>query len=207
MINGGNFPEPDRSFRYYARLVAAAREVIDASGRDVELHLIVYPPRNLELFAELEYLDVGVAVNTEVHDPAIFAKVCPGKDVDGGRQHILNALCRAAEILGPGRAFSIFVGGLEPQETMTAGMRFLATRDVTPIINVFHADPGTPLHSHPEPSIDRIRQMGQEHESLFSEHDFMHPFYQDCGRNSIDTEAYRGLFSQLPVGMVGRPWR
>src|SRR5215210_3962409 len=29
MINGGNFPDPDRGFLYYARLCAVAREVID----------------------------------------------------------------------------------------------------------------------------------------------------------------------------------
>lgn len=196
MINGGNFPDPDRSFLHYARLVRAAREVIDASGRDVELHLIVYPPANLELFAELAGTDVGVAVNTEVYDSEIFARICPGKNVVGGQRHLLDAMCRGAEILGPGHVYSIFVGGLEPQDSMTAGMGYLADHGVTPIINVFHADPGTPLYSHPEPSVARIQEMGQVLEGLFRRHDFMRPFYLHCGRNSIDTEAYLGLFSQ-----------
>lgn len=197
MINGGNFPEPDRSFSYYARLTAAAREIIDASGRDVELHLIVYPPANLELFTALVGLEVGVAINTEVYDPDLFAKICPGKAVVGGRSHILSALCRASEILGRGHVFSIFVGGLEPQASMALGMRFLAEHGVTPIINVFHADPGTSLYAHPEPTIERILEMGLEQEALFRAHKFMRPFYLNCGRNSIDTEAYLGLFSGL----------
>lgn len=197
MINGGNFPDPDRSFSYYARLAAAAREVIDKSGRDVELHLIVYPPANPELFAALAGQNVGVAVNTEVYDPAVFARVCPGKAAAGGQDHILKSLCRAAEILGPGNVFSIFVGGLEPQESMVRGMRFLAGHGVTPIVNVFHADPGTPLHSHLEPSVDRITEMGVTQEKLFREFGFMRPFYLHCGRNSIDTEAYLRLFSAL----------
>lgn len=197
MLNGGNFPDQNKSFLYYARLVGAAREVIDASGRDVELHLIVYPPADLELFSALADYDVGVAMNTEVYDTAIFNKVCPGKTVVGGQSHLHNALCRAAEILGPGHVYSIFVGGLEPQPSMTAGMNFLAQHGVTPIVNVFHADPGTPLYSHPEPTIDRIMEMGSVHEGLFRQYDFMRPFYLHCGRNSIDTEAYLGLFSQL----------
>jgi Biotin synthase and related enzymes len=197
MINGGNFPDQDRSFLYYARLAAAAREVINASGRDVELHLIVYPPKDLELYAALAGHDVGVAINTEVYDPEIFARVCPGKDATGGQQHILGALRHAAKILGPGHVFSIFVGGLEPQNSMAEGMRRLADDGVTPIINVFHADPGTPLHTHPEPTIERIKQMGELQEGLFEQYPHMRPFYMNCGRNSIDTEAYMGLFSQL----------
>jgi hypothetical protein len=196
MLNGGNFPDPDKSFLYYARLVATAREVIDASGRDVELHLIVYPPEDLELFSALRGQNVGVAMNTEVYDSEIFARICPGKTVVGGQQHLHDALCRAAEILEPGSVHSIFVGGLEPQYSMTAGMEFLAAHGVTPIINVFHADPGTPLYSHPEPSLARIQEMGEALEGIFSRHSFMRPFYLDCGRNSIDTEAYLQLFSQ-----------
>jgi hypothetical protein len=136
-------------------------------------------------------------MNTEVFDSQIFARICPGKDVVGGQQHLHQALCRGAEILGPGHIYSIFVGGLEPQPSMTEGMEYLAEHGVTPIINVFHADPGTPLYTHPEPSIGRIREMGAVHESLFRRYSFMKPFYMNCGRNSIDTEAYLGLFSQL----------
>jgi hypothetical protein len=205
MINGGNFPDPDRSFSYYARLVAAAREVIDASGRAVELHLIVYPPKTPRLFAALAPHDVGIAMNTEVYDPDIFAVVCPGKATVGGQDHILASLCQAAEALGKGHVFSIFVGGLEPQESMTRGMRFLADHGVTPIVNVFHADPGTPLYDHQEPTIERILEMGGEQEALFREHEFMRPFYMNCGRNSIDTEAYLSLFSALGQQTRGAP--
>jgi hypothetical protein len=86
---------------------------------------------------------------------------------------------------------------------MTAGMEFLADHGVTPIINVFHADPGTPLYSHPEPSLDRIQEMGEILEGIFSRHSFMRPFYMNCGRNSIDTEAYLRLFSQTAQGNAG----
>ena len=53
MLNGGNFRDPDRSFQYYAVVVGVAREVIETSGRDIELHLIVYLLADLELFEGL----------------------------------------------------------------------------------------------------------------------------------------------------------
>jgi hypothetical protein len=194
MINGGNFPDPDRGFLYYARLCAAAREVIEESGRDVELHLIVFPPARLELLRELDGLDVAVAMNMEVFDPVLFERYCPGKVDVLGRAHILAALTRAAEILGPGRVFSILVGGLEEQESMAEGMAFLAARGVVPVINVFHPDPETPLADRPAPAAGRILEMGRSLQEVFLQASFARPFYWRCGRNSLDTEAYLRMF-------------
>jgi len=194
MINGGNFPDPDRGFLYYARLCAVAREVIEESGRDVELHLIVFPPARLELLRELEGLDVAVAMNMEVFDPVLFEQVCPGKAAVLGQSHILAALTRAAEILGAGQVFSILVGGLEEREPMTEGMSLLAARGIIPIVNVFHPDPETPLATRPAPPAGRILEMGRSLQEVFSQAPFARPFYWKCGRNSLDTEAYLRMF-------------
>ena len=193
MLNGGNFPDLDKSFLYYARLAAAAEEAIKESGRQVDLHLIVFPPRVLELFRELIPVNVAIAMNTEVFDAELFARYCPGKAEVAGREHILKALERAAELLGPNRVYSIFVGGLEPLETLERGLRYVAERNVAPVINVLHTDPGTPLERHPRPSTERILEMGRRLQDIYAAKGFR-PFYEDCGRNSLDTEAYRGFF-------------
>ncbi|HLO76000.1 MAG TPA: radical SAM protein [Magnetospirillum sp.] len=195
MINGGNFPDLDKNFLHYAKVVAAARRAIDRSGRSVDLHLIVFPPKDLELFHELAPLDVCVAINTEVFNPELFATYSPGKHAVAGQDHIQGALVRAVEILGPGRVYSILVGGLETLDFMEAGMRRMAAKGVTPVVNIFHADPETPLAEHPAPSAEAILAMGKLLQTVYSEHDFMRPFYMDCGRNAIDTEAFRRQFA------------
>jgi hypothetical protein len=194
MINGGNFPDPDRGFLYYARLCAVAREAIEESGRDIELHLIVFPPARLDLLRELAGLNVAVAMNLEVFDPALFQRYCPGKAAVPGQSHILAALRRAVELIGAGNVFSILVGGLEGQESMTEGMSLLAGQGIIPVINVFHPDPETPLSTHPAPSAERILEMGRSLQEVFSRAPFARPFYMRCGRNSIDTEAHLRLF-------------
>lgn len=194
MINGGNFPDPDRGFLYYAHLCAVAREVIEESGRDVELHLIVFPPARLDFLRELAGLDVAVAMNLEVCDPVLFEQICPGKTDVLGQGHILAALRRAVEILGEGNVFSILVGGLEEQESMSEGLWLLAEQGVIPVINVFHPDPETPLATRPAPSVDRILRMGRSLQDVFTHASFARPFYLRCGRNSLDTEAYLRLF-------------
>lgn len=194
MVNGGNFPDQDRSFSHYTRLARAAARAVEASGRDVDVHLIVYPPRDLGRLAELSGSGVGVAMNYEVCEPDLFRKYCPGKTVYGGQEHIAAALRRAVEVLGEGSVYSILVGGLEPLESLERGLVELAGDGVTPVVNVFHADPATPLEHHPVPDADAIRAMGQALQEVYRQHAFAHPFYLDCGRNSIDTEAWRGLF-------------
>lgn len=196
MLNGGNFPEMDRSFRYYAELAKAARAAINRSGRpNVELHLIVFPPRDLELFHLLEELDLQVAMNLEVFDPALFERYCPGKAAVAGQKHIRRALEHATRILGQGRVFSIIVGGLEPLETLRPGLSEVAAAGITPVINVFHPDPGTPLENRAAPSREEILEMGRALQSVY-ETSNLRSFYTGCGRNSLDTEAERRLFSR-----------
>jgi hypothetical protein len=194
MVNGGNFPDQDKSFSHYARLARAAQRAVENSGRDVEVHLIVYPPRDLGRLAELSGTGIGVAMNYEVCDPDLFKKYCPGKTAYGGQEHIAAALRRAVEELGEGMVYSILVGGLEPLESLESGMAELADSGVTPIVNVFHADPETPLETHPVPDASQIRAMGAALQDVYRIHEFAQPFYRGCGRNSIDTEAWMGLF-------------
>ncbi len=194
MVNGGNFPDQDKSFSFYASLAVAAKGVVDESGRDVEVHLIAYPPRDLGRLADLRGTGVGLAMNHEVFDPALFEVFCPGKVVYGGQSHIVAALHRAVEELGVGNVYSIFVGGLEPVESLEQGLRSLGEGGVTPIVNVFHADPDTALENHPMPSPEMILEMGSALQRVYREFEVANPFYMNCGRNSLDTEAWLGLF-------------
>lgn len=195
MINGGNFPDQDKSFSYYASLARAAREALTSNKRsDLELHLIVFPPRELGRVSELAGLDVTVAMNCEVNDSLLFEKYCPGKAALGGKRALHAGLAAAVEVLKPGNVHSIFVGGLEPLESLSDGLFEAAELGVTPVVNVFHADPGTPLASHPTPSEDQILAIGELLQRVYRKYDFCRPFYDGCGRNALDAEAHAGLF-------------
>lgn len=193
MLNGGNFPDMDKSFRHYVNLAKTASRAIHDSGKKVELHLIVYPPKNLELISELAGLDVCISMNLEVFDSGLFAKYCPGKLETAGQAHIIGALNKAVEVLGKGRVFSIFVGGLEPIESLAAGLNMMAGNGITPVINVLHTDPETPLQDFPNPEETMVMEMGHALQQVYQKHQ-LSPFYLNCGRNSLDTEAYFSLF-------------
>lgn len=191
MINGGNFKDSDKSFSYYIEVCRFARKALDDLKSDIEIHLIAYPPVNTELYKELADLDVSLAMNTEAFDIDTFSYICPGKNAE----HIRQGLEKAVSALGRGKVYSILVGGLEPIESLERGLHALGKLGVTPIINVFHPDPGTDLETKPAPSVSEILSMGSALQNVYSKYNFMKPFYNHCGRNAIDTEAALGLFN------------
>lgn len=190
MINGGIFKDHNRGFLHYTRLCEAARNALDQHNSKVELHLISYPPNDLTLLQRLKHLNLSLAMNSEVFDKNLFNSYCPGKN----QQHIRHALDAAVKILGEGSVYSICVGGLESLSSLTHGMRSLANSGITPVINIFHPDPLTELESYPAPRVNSILNMGKALQAIYKENSYMKPFYSDCGRNSIDSEAYKGLF-------------
>lgn len=194
MINGGNFAKEDESFRYYIRVVEAARSVISDLKKDVDIHLIAFPPRDYSLFEGLKGLGVSLAMNTEVYDSALFDYYCPGKSDTYSQGKLFNAMEKAVNTLGTGSVFSIFVGGLEGIASLTAGMKHHASLGVIPVINVLHVDPNTPIGNRAGPSEDDIYQMGFALQNIYNEYRYP-SFYTRCGRNAIDYEARMNYFS------------
>lgn len=193
MINGGTFKDFDKNFSYYSRLTKLASQIIHQSKKRVNLHLIVFPPTDMSLLGYFKDTNAGIIINTEVFDPVLFKEYCPGKEIVLGRNKILDSLEKAAMVLGKGRVYSVIVGGLEPIESLYDGLVYLAERNVTPIINLLHTDPETPLENFKNPSVEFIMEMGQALQEVYEKY-HLRAGYLDCGRNSIDTEAYRGLF-------------
>ena len=70
---------------------------------------------------------------------------------------------------------------------------FLAENGVVPIVNVFHNDYGTILQHHKRPSVDELLAIGQALQEVYKKYSFT-PYWNGCGRNSIDYEAKEMLF-------------
>lgn len=198
MLNGGNFRDRDKSFIHYVKLVKAILKLIKENESKMDVHLIVYPPENLDLISELNGLDISLAMNTEVFNSELFKIYCPGKSLEDGQQHIFSALSRAVQVLGKGKVYSLLVGGLEPLNSLKLGLDYLSALGVVPVINVLHTDPGTPLEKFTKPTPEEIIAMGKELQNIYTKHNFK-PFYDNCGRNSIDSEAYKKLFHQFKL--------
>lgn len=85
-----------------------------------------------------------VAMNLEVWEPGLFAKICPGKDRVIGRDRWIQSLIDAVDIFGEGNVVTNFVAGVEMcqpygfkdvdaalKSTLT-GYKFLIQRGIVP---------------------------------------------------------------------------
>jgi len=196
MLNGGNLKSLDDNFKFYVKRIIAVRNLLNKLNRnDVELHLIVSPPEDIELIETLYDTKIKIAINIEAYDEKLFSKYCPGKNKNIGHQRIFDALKKSVKVLGTENVYSIFVGGLEPLDTLEKGINMMITNGIVPVINVLHIDPDTLMNNNQRPSINYIMDSGKILQKAYSQlsSKFV-PFYKNCGRNSLDTEAFMKLF-------------
>ena len=196
MLNGGNLKSLDDNFKFYVNRIIAVRNLLNKLNRnDVELHLIVSPPEDIEIIETLYDTKIKIAINIETYDEKFFSKYCPGKNKYIGHQRILDALKKSVKVLGSENVYSIFVGGLESLDTLEKGINMMITNGIVPVINVLHIDPDTLMNNNQRPSIDYLMASGKLLQKAYSQlsSNFV-PFYKNCGRNSLDTEAYMKLF-------------
>lgn len=196
MIVGGNMRDLDRGFRHHMSLAFAAAEELEKAGlaEAVSVHIATMPPKDLDHLLQLKDLrNVHVMFNLEVWDASTFAVICPGKDRDYGRLAMLNALERLRDTIGPYRAHSLLVTGLESPEATAAGATALAEMGISPIMNIYHSDRHSRLGLSARPAFVQMTQIAQAVQDLHDRFPIL-PYWRNCGRNAIDAEAKLGLF-------------
>jgi hypothetical protein len=141
-ITGGSTFDGVTEHRYVTGYLQALEGVDLAprpdSARNGETLLYLSPPNDLAIIDE--YFSLGadrIAYSVELWDERMAEKITPGKTANGGRRRFLKALSYIAEKYGPGKAFSNFVIGIEPIETLAAGAKHLAERGILPSASVW----------------------------------------------------------------------
>lgn len=195
MLVGGNIPNYDQGFRRHLDIASALdqQQLSLPVERRLETHIATMPPCDFGLFALLQTLNARVTMNIEVFDEQRFEIICPGKTRLYGRQQLLRALKHAATVVSGMRVHSILIAGLEPVESTIAGIKYLASIGVTPIVNVFHNDRGSHYERHPRPPFEHLLEIAQVLQRVYKEY-HLTPYWKGCGRNALDFEAQQGWF-------------
>ena len=113
----------------------------------------VYPPDDLSLMEKWKSFGINIAkYDLQVMDPAFFKAICPGR---GSQKSWFEAQEAAVEIFGrDGGVRGDLVGGLEPKETLLAGIDERLSKGVHCMPGIFYPLPGTPLEHWSAPSAD-----------------------------------------------------
>ncbi len=113
---------------------------------DMPIYLMCLPPARKEIIEQ--YVQSGVTefgFNMEVYDSELACRFMPGKGRIP-RQRYLRALSWAADLVGhEGSVRCAFVVGLEPEETLLAGIEAVCQLGVAPILSVFRPIPFTEM--------------------------------------------------------------
>ncbi|MEE8374196.1 MAG: radical SAM protein [Dehalococcoidia bacterium] len=160
-VFGGGLPPElprDRVLRLLETVLTPIRDTLDSKVLS-ELNVVLnnYPPDD---FKEMEtWRDLGISATSfdlEVMDPAYFAAVCPGKSLYARPQeHWKEAQIASTEIFGPGRGtLTNLVLGMEPMETLLAGVDERLSHGVFPVPFGFVPGPGMAFESFRPPTAE-----------------------------------------------------
>jgi hypothetical protein len=195
MLVGGNLRNYDIGFQNHLQIATALDEQQSLLGvkQRLQTHIATMPPRDFGLFSAFNELNARLCMNIEVFDDQRFEEICPGKTHLYGRKRLLQALEYAARTIDGWRVHSILIAGLEPVSSTIAGIHYLASIGVTPIINVFHNDRGSHYEKHPRPEYEQLREIALALQDMYQKYRLI-PYWKGCGRNALDFEAQQGWF-------------
>lgn len=149
-LTTGSSNAPDRGARYVARCGQAVKE---AAGLPVEVQF--EPPRELGVLDEVAGLGIdAVGIHVESFDPAVLARVAPGKartGIDG----YFRAWERAVPLFGEGRVSTYVILGMgEDPELTVAGCRRAIDLGVYPFVVPLRPVAGSLMENVPAPPAD-----------------------------------------------------
>ena len=141
----------------------AIRNCVQVPG---EILLYLTPPKRLEAIDDYFALGASrIAASLEVWDENLAADITPGKIAFTTRAKYLETLEYTVNRHGSGTAFSNFIIGLEPFESLAAGAEALAARGIIPTASVW-MPMGRPVRgSMKAPNVDYYRRVKE----LFAE--------------------------------------
>ena len=190
-ITGGSTFKAQDEERHILAYMEAIDEVVGRENIKGEILLYITPPKETNVIDRYFQLGVSrIACSLEVWDDALGAAITPGKRQFTTKQRHLDALTYIAETYGAGKAFSNFIIGLEPLESLTEGATYLAERGIIPSASIWMPF-GKPVNgSMRPPELDYYRRVKEMLAQLYVKYN-LEPA-GGCGLNvCVERDIYR----------------
>ncbi len=168
-MTSGVWKTPEEEAQKVARLVRLIRQ--EPGVEKVPIGVSIYPTSgSTELLKEAGAAEIKY--NVETMDPEVFAKVCPGLDLE----YIIESLEHAVAVFGKGHVFSNFLIGMgESDETVVRGIETLASKGVITILRKVNPSPLRAGEISIEPvSAARLLKLATESRHIYEKYG-LHP--------------------------------
>jgi hypothetical protein len=169
-ITGGSTFSGETEAEYIRAYLNAIRTHLTPAPKP-ELLLYLTPPADRARIDEYFALGASrIACSLEVWDPELAKEITPGKLEFTTRPRHLETLTYIADRYGAGKAFSNFIIGLEPIESLAEGARYLAERGIVPTASVW-MPMGRPVRgSMKAPGLDYYRRAIDLYAELYTKY-------------------------------------
>ncbi len=94
----------------------------------------------------------AIGFSMEIWDERMYQAICPGKSKDVSHAAFLESIQHAVKVFGPGNVYGVFVMGLEPRDTLLAGVKELTGLGANVVPFVWSPNPGSKLAGHRAPT-------------------------------------------------------
>ena len=179
---GGGSDCPNSDFK---KIVKIAQYIKEKSSKPI--YLMSTPPKDTRILGDLYKSGITeVSFNLEVFDRNFAQKYMPGKGTIP-IQVYENAFREAVKIWGnTGNVRSIFIVGLEPEESLLKGVKYVCEMGVVPILSLLKPIQSTELHYMLPPSDTTILHICMEAQKICASYGLeLGPACHFCEDNSL----------------------
>lgn len=173
--------------------VAALRDIYErviAGLPGVDVDIMMVPVDGLFDLPRLDALGLNeISINLELWSEDLARTVMRHKHRQG-RQHYLDFLADAADVLGGHRVRSMLMVGIEPLESTLEGVEAIAARGCVPVLSPFRPDPATPMAGERPPDAQLLREAHERAADIADRHGVsLGPSCVPCSHNTLDFGA------------------
>lgn len=170
-ITGGSTFDSNKEHELIISYLKAINESVGRDHIKGDILLYITPPEDKSVIDEYFALGASkIACSLELWDEELAKKVTPGKIQFTTRKRYLEVLEYIAEKYGAGKAFSNFIIGIEPFETLKQGAAYLAERGIIPTASIW-MPMGRPVNGSMEtPGIDYYKKAKELFAGLYKKY-------------------------------------
>lgn len=137
-ITGGSTFNAVKEVNYIKSYLKAINEHVGRENIKGDILLYITPPKDFSVIDEYFALGASkIACSLEIWDETLAATVTPGKITYATRKRYIDALEYTVNKYGIGTAFSNFIIGVEPFESLKKGATYLAERGIIPTASIW----------------------------------------------------------------------
>jgi radical SAM protein (TIGR04043 family) len=185
-LTTGSINRRDRGALYISR---CADEIKQASGLPIQVQF--EPPDDLAVLEHVRDAGVdAVGIHVETFDPAVLARVAPGK-AQCGIEGYFRCWERAVDVFGRGRVTTYVILGMgEQRELIEGGCRRAIELGVYPFVVPLRPVPGTLMEDAAPPDPDEVAEVYRSVSAMLADSGLDH---LDAGAGCARCQACSGL--------------